>query len=299
MQRQEAVEEGREALTESAAVRSERLSSETRAEVAREFRKTLNRSRPSRKRYSVSSAHYSRQQSSNSSLEASGQFSTLTHSTRGNPQYSGSQFDGEENPFISSTDGSQFGEGGVSLGALEGGGEAIYREFEEHDSLSKFTNTLKKIVPQPIRVSLLPPRSWRDCRRFFFAHIPILQWLWTYRPNQLVGDLIAGITIGVTHIPQGKKDCSIIVYCQRVSIGIGFALLANLPPVYGLYSSFIPVIVYSFFGSSRHISVGACPFHKYASYSLRLLSLTLSVFQWWIYSLTVKVLLLKLNDYIL
>ena len=211
MQRQEAVDEGREALTESAAVRSERLSSETRAEVAREFRKTLNRSRPSRKRYSVSSAHYSRQQSSNSSLEASGQFSTLTHSTRGNPQYSGSQFDGEENPFISSTDGSQFGEGGVSLGALEGGGEAIYREFEEHDSLSKFTNTLKKIVPQPIRVSLLPPRSWRDCRRFFFAHIPILQWLWTYRPNQLVGDLIAGITIGVTHIPQGKKDCGIIV----------------------------------------------------------------------------------------
>lgn len=38
--------------------------------------------------------------------------------------------------------------------------------------------------------------------------------------------------------------------------GIGFALLANLPPVYGLYSSFIPVILYSVFGSSRHISVG-------------------------------------------
>ena len=38
--------------------------------------------------------------------------------------------------------------------------------------------------------------------------------------------------------------------------GIGFALLANLPPVYGLYSSFVPVILYSVFGSSRHISVG-------------------------------------------
>ena len=38
--------------------------------------------------------------------------------------------------------------------------------------------------------------------------------------------------------------------------GIGFALLANLPPIYGLYSSFIPVLLYSIFGSSRHISVG-------------------------------------------
>jgi len=39
-------------------------------------------------------------------------------------------------------------------------------------------------------------------------------------------------------------------------IGIGFALLAQLPVVNGLYSSFVPVIVYSIFGTSRHISVG-------------------------------------------
>ena len=32
--------------------------------------------------------------------------------------------------------------------------------------------------------------------------------------------------------------------------------MAGLPPVYGLYSSFIPVILYSLFGTSRHISVG-------------------------------------------
>ncbi len=41
-----------------------------------------------------------------------------------------------------------------------------------------------------------------------------------------------------------------------LTVGIGFALLALLPPVYGLYSSFVPVIVYSVLGSSRHISVG-------------------------------------------
>ncbi len=41
-----------------------------------------------------------------------------------------------------------------------------------------------------------------------------------------------------------------------IPVGIGFALLAFLPPVYGLYSSFVPVIVYSILGSSKHISVG-------------------------------------------
>ena len=38
--------------------------------------------------------------------------------------------------------------------------------------------------------------------------------------------------------------------------GLAYALLAGLPAVYGLYGSFVPVIVYSFLGTSMHISVG-------------------------------------------
>ena len=61
-----------------------------------------------------------------------------------------------------------------------------------------------------------------------------------YKRSFIVGDIIAGVSVGVMHLPQG----------------LGFALLAGVPPIYGLYSSFFPTIVYFFFGTSRHACVG-------------------------------------------
>ncbi|XP_031256827.1 probable sulfate transporter 3.4 [Pistacia vera] len=69
---------------------------------------------------------------------------------------------------------------------------------------------------------------------------PILQWAPTYNLALFRSDLIAGLTIASLAIPQG----------------INYAKLANLPPVIGLYSSFVPPLIYSVLGSSRHIGIG-------------------------------------------
>ena len=71
--------------------------------------------------------------------------------------------------------------------------------------------------------------------------LPFIQTLRDYKwKDWILSDIIAGISIGVIHIPQG----------------MGFSLLASLPAVYGLYSSLFPVVLYFFFGTSRHISIG-------------------------------------------
>lgn len=71
-------------------------------------------------------------------------------------------------------------------------------------------------------------------------HVPILQWLPNYKRSWLKSDLFAGMTIGVILIPQG----------------IAYAIIAGLPPIYGLYTAMIPQIVYAVLGTSRQLSVG-------------------------------------------
>ncbi|KAF9609497.1 hypothetical protein IFM89_016583 [Coptis chinensis] len=70
----------------------------------------------------------------------------------------------------------------------------------------------------------------------FLAPVPLGR---NYNFSKFKGDLIAGLTIASLYIPQD----------------IGYAKLANLPGQYGLYSSFVPPLIYAFMGSSRDIAI--------------------------------------------
>ncbi len=70
--------------------------------------------------------------------------------------------------------------------------------------------------------------------------VPILSWLETYTSQQFRGDLVAGLTVGVMLIPQG----------------MAYAMIAGLPPIYGLYASTIPLLIYAVLGTSRQLAVG-------------------------------------------
>ena len=73
-------------------------------------------------------------------------------------------------------------------------------------------------------------------KRFF----PILEWLPKYNKTQFKGDLSAGLTVGVMLIPQG----------------MAYAMLAGLPPIYGLYASIFPLLIYPIFGTTRQLGIG-------------------------------------------
>ncbi|MBK8489380.1 MAG: solute carrier family 26 protein [Saprospirales bacterium] len=70
--------------------------------------------------------------------------------------------------------------------------------------------------------------------------LPIAGWLPKYSKNDFKGDLSAGLTVGVMLIPQG----------------MAYAMIAGLPPIYGLYASTIPILIYALFGTSRQLAVG-------------------------------------------
>ena len=60
-------------------------------------------------------------------------------------------------------------------------------------------------TPEPVRSSLKFPSTWNDWKTSLFVWIPILQWSLAYRAKDLIGDVISGFTIGMTHIPQGNN----------------------------------------------------------------------------------------------
>lgn len=85
---------------------------------------------------------------------------------------------------------------------------------------------------------LLPTR--RGLGRYAYGLFPFVHWITRYNALWLAGDLVAGITVGFVVVPQG----------------MAYARLAALPVQFGLYSSFMGVLVYWFFATSKDITIG-------------------------------------------
>ncbi|XP_048221051.1 sodium-independent sulfate anion transporter-like isoform X1 [Perognathus longimembris pacificus] len=70
--------------------------------------------------------------------------------------------------------------------------------------------------------------------------LPLLAWLPRYSAQWLRMDVIAGLSVALTVLPQA----------------LAYAEVAGLPPQYGLYSAFMGCFVYFFLGTSRDVTLG-------------------------------------------
>ncbi|XP_059614628.1 sodium-independent sulfate anion transporter-like [Phlebotomus argentipes] len=88
---------------------------------------------------------------------------------------------------------------------------------------------------------MLRRRAGKMCRKETVTkRVPVLDWLPKYRREYVFPDVVAGITVALTAIPQG----------------IAYAVVAGLEPQHGLYSELVPSFVYCVLGSCKDITIG-------------------------------------------
>lgn len=108
-------------------------------------------------------------------------------------------------------------------------------------TVREYFSNHKTNIPKAVRTRVIPGDFADDqVKEYVLSLFPFLQWAPRYNLTWLSGDLIAGITVGMVLVPQS----------------LSYAKLANLPAEYGLYSSFIGVLTYAFFATSKDVSIG-------------------------------------------
>ena len=70
--------------------------------------------------------------------------------------------------------------------------------------------------------------------------LPFLSWMGRVDRHTVCADLAAGLTGSLVLVPQG----------------VAFAMIAGMPPAYGLYTAIVPAIIAALFGSSFHLVSG-------------------------------------------
>ena len=110
--------------------------------------------------------------------------------------------------------------------------------------------------PPPTSLSmsvLMRHQSWSYVFRSYIHGLkpPVFDWARSYSLARFRSDLVAGITVGVLLVPQS----------------MAYAFLAGVPPIYGLYSSFVPLLVFSLFTSSMQVAIGPFSLISLLTYS--------------------------------
>ena len=117
--------------------------------------------------------------------------------------------------------------------------------------------------------------TWASVWQMTMDRFPFLRWMQTYSLVRFMKDVQAGFVVATLVIPQVRNkepsghDDRKVRKCRRILImsllfwryihvwqGMSYADIAGLPLVAGLYADFAPLIIYSFFGSSKQIAVG-------------------------------------------
>jgi sodium-independent sulfate anion transporter 11 len=103
---------------------------------------------------------------------------------------------------------------------------------------------IQKITSEEYQESLPTVQGWfkkrlhdpkQQIKNYFLAFFPFLTWIYRYNMTWFWSDLVAGVTVGALAVPES----------------MAFAELANLPPQFGLFTSFFGVMIYWIFGTSK------------------------------------------------
>jgi len=81
---------------------------------------------------------------------------------------------------------------------------------------------------------------WHQVWSWLQRYLTVLHWGSDYTTLTLRHDATAGLTVGAMLIPQA----------------MAYAVIAGMPPIYGLYAGLVPLLAYPLFGSSRQLAIG-------------------------------------------
>ncbi|OAA71080.1 sulfate permease II [Akanthomyces lecanii RCEF 1005] len=116
------------------------------------------------------------------------------------------------------------------------------QHYEADDDIPSISNADLFIEREPTVAEFIQEitPSRQAVGRYVYNLFPFIQWIGKYNVTWLIGDLVAGITVGAVVVPQS----------------MAYAQLAQLPVEFGLYSSFMGVLIYWFFATSKDITIG-------------------------------------------